>query len=64
MYRAAKRPRLSQLDVERRAKLTRGQYWRIENEADDATDSELRRIARVLGVAFDGLVCREQAVSA
>jgi transcriptional regulator with XRE-family HTH domain len=53
MFRAARG--LSQLKVEQRAKLTIGKYWRIENGYDDATDAELRRIAKVLGVTFEHL---------
>lgn len=53
MFRAAKG--ISQLKVEQRAKLTTGQYWRIENGYDEATDSELRRIAKVLNVTFEQL---------
>lgn len=54
MFRA--KSGLSQLKVEQRAKLTTGQYWRIENGYDDATESELRRIAKVLKVTFEQLV--------
>lgn len=49
----------SQLEVERRARLTRGQYWRLENGYDTATDAELRRIAKVLRVTVDVLALPE-----
>lgn len=57
MFRAARG--YSQLEVERRARLTRGQYWRIENGYDTATDPELRRIAKVLRVTADALALPE-----
>lgn len=49
----------SQLEVERRARLTRGQYWRLENGYDTATDAELRRVAKVLRVTVDALALPE-----
>lgn len=49
----------SQLEVERRARLTRGQYWRLENGYDTATDAELRRVAKVLRVTVDALALSE-----
>lgn len=63
MARAARQPRLSQLTVERRAKLPAGKYWRIENGYDEATDSELRRIAKVLHTTFDALTALEAKAS-
>lgn len=62
MYRAARG--YSQLDVERRARLTRGQYWRVENGNDTATDAELKRIAKVLRVSVDALVLPEPEIQA
>jgi transcriptional regulator with XRE-family HTH domain len=53
MFRAARG--LSQLKVEQRAKLTTGKYWRIENGYDEATDAELRRIAKVLHITIEQL---------
>lgn len=59
MYRAASG--LSQLEVERRAQLTRGQYWRIENNYDTATPAELRRIAKALGIEREMLTAPAEA---
>lgn len=61
MFRAARG--LSQLKVEQRARLTTGQYWRIENGYDEATDSELRRIAKVLHVTLEAIVAPEAKAS-
>jgi transcriptional regulator with XRE-family HTH domain len=54
MFRAARG--YSQLRTEQRAKLARGQYWRIENGYDTPTDRELRRIAKALGISTDDLI--------
>lgn len=54
MFRAARG--YSQLKVEQRARLTRGQYWRIENGYDEPTDAELRRIAKTLNITLDALL--------
>jgi len=53
MFRAARG--ISQLTVEQRARLTRGQYWRIENGHDEPTDAELRRIAKTLRITVETL---------
>lgn len=57
MFRA--KSGLSQLRLEQRAKLTTGKYWRVENGYDDATDAELRRIAKVLRVTPGQLTATE-----
>lgn len=61
MFRAARG--LSQIKVEQRAKLPKGSYWRIENGYDDASDSDLRRIAKVLHITFDALIEPEAKAS-
>lgn len=53
MFRAARG--LSQLEVEHKARLAKGKYWRIENGQNEATSSELRRIAKTLRVTVDVL---------
>jgi transcriptional regulator with XRE-family HTH domain len=53
MYRAAKG--YSQLEMEDRAGLTRGAYWRIENGYQVPTDKELQRIARALCIPLETL---------
>jgi transcriptional regulator with XRE-family HTH domain len=40
--------RITQLDLALKAKLSQNRYWRIENGYDEPSDSEKKRIARVL----------------
>ena len=51
----AKRDRISQRDLAKKADITADRYWRIENDYAEPTSEEIAALARVLDTAPEAL---------